>query len=580
MPRDLKADQAMLRDVLSLAQSRDFQRAGAIANEALASGFEHPLLLNVAATCLEQEGKLADALRLLERAVELAPGDIGARNALALCLQRLERPAEALRHVDELLKQHPGLGFAHANKGNALIALGHLGRARTSHLRALELEPGNIAALSSLASIASHRGNYEEARSRAQQVLALVPNFPDAVISLATAELAAGTLPRSEALIRQLLADGRVAALDKARANGLLGDVLDAGGRYPEALAAYTTCNEALRRIHSRFAYGTSLIAYTQQLTTTVANTAANAAAGTVANAVASTAANAVASTVASTAANAVASTAERYGAAQPGTVQPAAAVSGHVFLLGFPRSGTTLLEVVLDGHPRVASLDEHELLTEGVQRFMSEPRDLSALARAGEEELQPLRKAYWDRVREGEVEVAGKVFVDKYPMNTLKLPLIARLFPDAKILFACRDPREVVLACFRRRFKMNAATYEFLTVPGAAALYDGVMGFAELLRPAFGPHWHVVRYESLVADFARQMRDICEFLGLEWIEGMDDFAGRARERERSTPSTAQLARGLDRSRPVHWKHYSAALEPVLPTLDKWVQRFGYPPSR
>jgi tetratricopeptide (TPR) repeat protein len=543
MPRDLQADQAMLREVLRLAQNRDFQRAGAIAREALASGFEHPLLLNVVATGLEHEGKFADALQLLERAVALAPGDIGARNALGLCLQRLERPAEALYHVEELLKQHPELGFAHANKGNALIAMGHLGRARTSHLRALELESGNVSAMASLASIASHRGNHDEARSWAQQVLAVVPNFPDAVISLAAAELASGALTRSEALIRQLLADGRVAAIDKARANGLLGDVLDAGSRYSEALAAYTTCNEALRRIHSRFANGTSLTAYANQLTTTMSNTV------------------------------------ERYRVVQTEAVESGADVSGHVFLLGFPRSGTTLLEVVLDGHPRVASLDEHELLTEAVQRFMANPQDLSALAQAGEEDLRQLRKAYWDRVREGEVEVSGKVFVDKYPMNTLKLPLIARLFPNAKILFACRDPREVVLACFRRRFKMNAATYELLTVPGAAALYDSVMGFGELMRPAFGANWQVVRYESLVADFARQTRAMCEFLGLEWIAGMDDFAARARERERSTPSTAQLARGLDRTRTVHWKHYSAALEPVLPTLEKWAERFEYPPA-
>jgi hypothetical protein len=340
------------------------------------------------------------------------------------------------------------------------------------------------------------------------------------------------------------LADVRVAAIDKARGNGLLGDVLDAGGRYSEALAAYNACNEALQRIHSRFASGTSLTTYTRQLTATMVNAA------------------------------------DRYGTAHPQAVQPGADVSGPVFLIGFPRSGTTLLEVVLDGHPRVASLDEHELLTEGVQRFMSEPRDLGALEQASEEELRPLRKAYWDRVGEGEVEVSGKVFVDKYPMNTLKLPLIARLFPNAKILFACRDPREVVLACFRRRFTMNAATYELLTVQGAAALYDGVMCFAELMRPAFGARWHVVRYESLVADFARQMRGICEFLGLEWMEGMDDFAGRVRERERSTPSTAQLARGLDRSRTVHWPHYSSALEPVLPILDKWVDRFEYPRSR
>jgi len=543
MPRDLQADQALLREVLRLAQSRDFQRAGAIAREALAGGFEHPLLLNVAATVLEQEGKFVEALQLLERAVALAPQDIGARNALSLCLQRLERPAEALRHVEELLKQHPELGFAHANKGNALIALGHLGRARASHLRALELESGNVSAMASLASIASHRGHHDEARSWAQQVLTIVPNFPDAMISLASAELASGALARSETLIRQLLADGRVAAIDKARANGLLGDVLDAGGRYPEALAAYTACNEALRQIHSRFANGISLTAYANQLTTTVSNTLG------------------------------------KYRVAQPQAVASGADVSGHVFLLGFPRSGTTLLEVVLDGHPDVASLDEHELLTEAVQRFMGNPEDLGALARADEEELRQLRKAYWDRVREGEVEVTGKVFVDKYPLNTLKLPLIARLFPNAKILFACRDPREVALACFRRRFKMNAAMYELLTLPGAAALYDSVMGFGELMRPVFGANWRVVRYESLVSDFVAQTRALCEFLGLEWIAGLDDFATRARERERSTPSTAQLARGLDRTRTVHWKHYRAALEPVLPTLEKWAERFEYPPA-
>ncbi len=178
MARDLQADLSMLGEVLRLAQARDFERAGPIARKALAEGFEHPLLLNVVATTLEQEGRFAEAAQLLERAVAMAPQDIGARNALALCLQRLDRPAEALAQVEILLKQHPELGFAHANKGNALIALGFLGRARASHLRALELDPGNVSAMASLASIASHRGNHDEARSWAQRVLSACPNFP------------------------------------------------------------------------------------------------------------------------------------------------------------------------------------------------------------------------------------------------------------------------------------------------------------------------------------------------------------------------------------------------------------------
>jgi len=541
MSRDLQADLNMLGEVLRLAQARDFVRAGPMARKALDEGFEHPLLLNVVATTLEQEGRFAESAQLLERAVAMAPQDIAVRNALALCLQRLDRPAEALVHVEILLKQHPELGFAHANQGNALIALGFLGRARTSHLRALELDPGNVSAMASLASIASHRGNHDEARSWAQRVLSVVPNYPSAVISLAAAELAAGELTHATNLLHSLLADSRVAQIDAARAGGLLADVLDADGRYEEALGAYTACNTALLQIYAPFfASETPLITYAHQLTETISNTA------------------------------------DRYRSSQPQSVDAGADISGHVFLLGFPRSGTTLLEVVLDGHPRVASLDEHELLIDAVREFMRDPQDLEALAQADEAQLQRMRKAYWDRVREGEVEVSGKVFVDKYPMNTLKLAVIARLFPNARILFAYRDPREVVLACFRRRFKMNAATYELLTLPGAAALYDVTMRLSELMRPVFGGNWRDVRYENLVTDFAGETRAICEFLGLEWMTGLDDFAQRARERERSTPSTAQLAQGLDRTRPVHWKNYRAALEPILPTIEKWVRQFGY----
>ena len=532
----------MLRTVQAYAQSRDWPRAGALAEQALAEGFEHPLLLNVVATRLELAGRFEDAVRLLERAVALAPGDVGARNALALGLQRIDRPADALVHIDELLGRHPELAFAHANKGNALIALGWLARARQSHLRALELEPGNIAALAALASIASHRGRHDEARGWAEQVLTVVPNFPDAVISLAAAELAGGGKPRAETLLRELLADPRVAPLDRARAQGLLGDVLDAVGRFGAAFEAYTACNATLGQVHQRFAQGLSPTAYARSLTAAL-----------------------------------TAIEPSRWAAGAPAEA-PAGGVRGHVFLLGFPRSGTTLLEVALDGHPQVVSLDEHELLTEAVVRYLREPPDLEALLRADERELEGLRAAYWQRVRRAEVDGTAKVFVDKHPLNTLKLPLIARLFPRAKILFACRDPRDVVLSCFRRRFRMNAAMYELLTAAGAAAFYDAVLGFAEPARRLLGLDWHVVRYESLVTNFEQGMREICAFIGVEWVAGLGDFATRAQTRERTTPSIAQLARGLDPSGVGHWRHYSAQLQPLLPTLGDWAERFGYPP--
>jgi tetratricopeptide (TPR) repeat protein len=535
MARSLEADQAMLATVLAHAQKRDIARAAIIAAQALAEGFEHPLLLNVVATHLEEQGKPEEALRLLERAVAIAPEDVPARNALALCLQRLDRPAEALYHADTLVLSHPELAFAHANKGNALIALGLLGQAQASHLRALELDPANLAAMGALASIASHRGEHAQARAWAEKLLTRFPGYPDAVLSLAAAELAAGATERAEKLLRELLADSRAGASDKARAQGLLGDVLDARCRYREAFDAYSACNDALRQIYKRYGAGTSLLEYTRSLTTAWSQVSG------------------------------------LWRPTTPPERKPAEPRS-HVLLIGFPRSGTTLLEVVLDGHKDLVSLEEHELLTEGVLRFMREPLDLGALAHADEAELVALRAAYWERVQMGGAQVAGKVFLDKHPLNTLKLPLIARLFPCAKILFLRRDPRDVVLSCFRRRFRMNPAMHQMLTLGGAARFYDAVMDFAERTRPVLGLKWHDLRYEHLMKDFPGQMRGVCEFIGLEWNADMQAFSTRVQARERATPSTAQLARGLDASGIGHWQHYREPLEWVQSVLERWVE--------
>jgi Flp pilus assembly protein TadD len=541
MARDLDADLKTLRTILDYAEKRDFENAAALAERTLASGFEHPLLLNVLATRAEQQGKFEDSLRLLERAVAVSPTDAGARNALSLCLQRLDRPAEALTHIDHLLRLQPKLGPAHANKGNALMALGLLGRARQSHLQAVEFDPGNFVATAALASIATQRGEHAEARSWAERALAAAPGYPDAVLSLAASEIAAGETAKAEALLQRVIVDTRASRTDKARAAGLLGDVADAAGRYSEAFDLYAACNEALLSVHSRFAGG-NMLGYVRELTTAVESTAVGAWGGR-----------------------------PEYDLAGGSS-----GAREHVFLVGFPRSGTTLLEVALDGHPQITSAEELELLTEGVLRYMREPLNLEPLLHAGEGELAPLRQAYWQRVRSAGIDIAGKVFIDKYPLNTQKLPLIARLFPRAKILFAVRDPRDVVLSCFRRRFKMNHAMYEMLTLPGAARFYDAVMRLAETVRPVIGNAWRTVRYETVIAQFAGEMRGICDFIGVPWVNDLEDFALRVQRREHATPSTAQLSRGLVTTATNQWRHYEAQIAPLLPILEPWIERFEY----
>ena len=538
MTRDLETDMNILRTVQRLALSRDFVAAATLAERTLAEGFEHPMLLNAAATRLEQEGRYEEAQRLLARAVAIAPKDIGARNALALCLQRLDRPSEALYHIDELLRQEPDLPFAHANKGNALMAMGSLGRARLSHLRAFELDPRNFSATAALASIATHRGQHQEAREWAERTLRIVPGFPDAILCLAAAELADGNRGAAESRLRQVINDSRAGAADRARATGLLADVFDASGRYEEAFEAYSICNGAIRQLQQRFA-SSNVLGYVRELTVAMEKLDPS-------------------------------RWISRAESAPPGDA------AGHVFLLGFPRTGTTLVEVVLDGNARVVSLEEHELLADGVLAFMREPLNFDALARADEPTLNALREAYWQRVRSAGIEVAGKVFVDKHPLNSLKLPLIAQLFPRAKILFAVRDPRDVVLSCIRRRFQMNPSMYELLTLTGAANLYAATMQFAYAAKRALSLQWHEIRYERLIADFEQEMRAICDVLGLEWMDSMGQFAQRVQAREHATPSTAQLSQGLITSATAQWHHYELQLAPALPAIKPWIERLGY----
>ncbi len=521
------------------AQGGEVARAAQLAEAALAEGLEHPLIFNVLALRRELAGDLSEAERLLRRAVALSPTDKPARNALGLCLLRLARHEEALEQFDALAAADPALPFVHASRGNALFALTRVQEAEAAFLRAVDLDPRQAVALAGLARIASYRGAYEQARAWAQRALDSVPDHPDAQLSLASAELGERQPAVAETRLRNMLARVDLSAEQRALASGLLADALDAQGRTSEAFVAYSESNALQRQASAaQFAARTpSALEYAHSLREYLRGTEE-----------------------------------ARWRAAPP--VSAPGPVAGHVFVLGFLRSGTSLLEAILEGHPQVASLEESESLIDGVLQFMRRPEDLEALLEAPPATYETLRGAYWRRVAQTGVAVAGKIFVDKNPLNTLKLPLIARLFPRAKILVACRDPRDVVLSCFRHRFRMSAPIYEMLTLEGAARYYDAVMRVLMECTRLLPLDFSLVRHEDVVSGFAREMRRVCDFLGLQWDAAMGDFAARSHARAALTPSTAQLAEGLNAQGLGRWRRYREQLAPVLPILAPWVGQF------
>ena len=536
-------DQERLADVERAVRASDLPRAVALARQALADGVEHPLLLNLRALDCEQRGQLDAALADLERARTLAPGDWSLANALGLCLAQLDRMPEAIVAFDEAIALQPAFVQAHFNRGWALENGGELVEARRSFEQAIALKPDYADALAKLALLAARRGQHDEVAAHADQALKIAPGHPSANLALATAEVSRGENGAAEVRLRQLLADAAVPPFERATAFSTLGDALDAQDRISEAFAAYADANAVLTRIHAARFGAPGLQTATEYVRMLESH---------------------------------FSRTAPAFWRAGTGVEAPQP-VDVHVFLLGFPRSGTTLLESVLASHPDVTVLEEKDTLGEATRDLMRNTASLDRLTAASDAALDAYRASYWRYVQGHAGESLGRVVIDKLPLNTVKLPLISRLFPQARIIFAVRDPRDVVLSCFRRQFRMNPSMFEFLSLERAAAFYDAVMRFGDVCLSRIELPVHTHYYEQLVTDFDATTRQACDFIGAPWTEALRTFADRAREGRVATTSSPQVARGLYTDAKDQWRRYQAELEPVTSLLRPWVDRFGYP---
>src|SRR6218665_707395 len=191
-PRDPELDRARLRAVHAALTGGDIATAGKLAEDALNDGIDNPMVLKLVAGRREEEGRLEEALALLQRALAAAPEAIGVMNAIGLVLNRLGRFEEAVTAYGEALAREPRFAPALANRATALMGQAKLNAARADYEAAAGTGPGNVLAANGLAALALRRGDPAEARRQAEAVLAREPGFPGAVMTLAGADLAAG----------------------------------------------------------------------------------------------------------------------------------------------------------------------------------------------------------------------------------------------------------------------------------------------------------------------------------------------------------------------------------------------------
>jgi tetratricopeptide (TPR) repeat protein len=249
------------------------------------------------------------------------------------------------------------------------------------------------------------------------------------------------------------------------------------------------------------------------------------------------------------------------------------------LFVVGFPRSGTTLLEQLLDAHPALASFDEQPFLQRLVTRMNASPAgypgglvDLPAAHR------RDFRAQYFADVQRQRPDLAARRPVDKNPLYLVRLPLVAALFPDAQAVLALRHPCDVVVSCWMQNFRAPAFAVTFETLKSTARMYDRVFRTYFDFRDAIGVPTHVLRYEDLVADVAGEGRRLFAFLGLDWRDELLGFTERAKSRGViSTPSYTQVVQPVNRRAVGRWQAWRPWFDgETLELLAPWVERFGY----
>lgn len=487
----------------------------------------------------------AGAAALFGQAIALDPDADPALAGLGHCLNRLGRGREAVA----LLRQAVGLVVRRLGKGGDPAPLLDLawelqqaGASRDSLApieQALKRRPDSARAHHLKALALERCADFRGGRQSAARALALAPGEANAALLLASLEARCGDLATARRRLEGLVSGGAGPGLGRALFE--LGRVLDRQGEATAAFSLFVRAgalNQATLGDFDEHGLAIQLAGDRRYCT--------------------------------------------REWLAALAEEAPAEAGPDPLFLMGFYRSGTTLMEQMLAAHSRIVSSGEAGLIPQTMLELSRLAPDdgrhwSQRLADIGPGGRRHLRRHYWQLARQWLPGLdEGRLLLDKTTLNTVNLGFILALFPRAPILFALRDPRDVCLSCFMQAFAPNPLTRHFLDWEMGARCYATVMDHWRAMAGSLAPDWRPLRYESLVADPQGALAPVLAWRGLDWEAAQGRFHEQARKREIATPSFAEAVRPVHAGAVGRWRAYAAHFPAVLPHLAPHLAGFGY----
>jgi tetratricopeptide (TPR) repeat protein len=534
---------------------------------------DRPGALSVLYEIRKAQGKARAAEALIRRIVALDPNNLVATNELALILLGKGSLAEAEVHARNAVRIAPENPQAHNLMGMIMTEANRPQIGEYHYRRVLELSgQRDPILLANLAWNLKNQGRMEEARKLYQESAAAAPDIRQTLLGFARLEeadrhfAAAGKvldtmeqrfpndpavrLTRAVLLGRQRkysaaleLIDSTITGDARLGPNELLekGRLLDQSGRYDDAWAAFAQGKQLARELSGQV--------YLDEAAKQQIDRLRNFFTGGRLRLI-------------------------PHASVRSDTPQP-------IFILGFPRSGTTLVEQTLSAHPKIAAGDElpliHEI-TAIMPRMLASPlgypEALAELWMGDQREgLDNLRDYYLQKVRQmGVLRQGATRFTDKMPLNETHLGLIALLFPEAPMIHVLRHPLDIMVSAFSNAFTHGFYCAADLTT--AATHYVRVMDLVQHYRSEMTLRYLPIRYEDIVSDQEQSIRAMLGFVGEKFNKACLTF--HENRRYARTASYAQVAEPLYDRSVGRWKHYRSYLEPVIPTLQPVIERLGY----
>jgi tetratricopeptide (TPR) repeat protein len=469
------------------------------------------------------------AIAAFERAVQLRPDIAALHINLSKQLARVERKQDRQQAMRSAVRIVPGNAELWAELGMAETAAHAFEAGERAHREALRIEPGMTLAYVELGLLLENLNRIDDLKALVESLQRSGVAEPEFLFIQAWSLRRQGRLAEAMALATQV-----PPTIEGLRRHQLVAELADKLGDSERAFASFVEMNEAataqsLTRLGERD-YREEVTAETAQLTP------------------------------------------EWVGSWSRIAVDRTP--PSPIFIVGFPRSGTTLLDTMLMNIGSLHVLEEQPIMRQP-ERMLDGFDRLSSL---DAERANALRRYYFtaladiDPPRDGSQRV-----VDKYPLHMARMPLIHRVFPDAKVILVERHPCDVVLSCFMSNFTLNRAMRQFVTLEGAARLYDIVFESWSRATALLPISYHAVRYERMVEDAEGEMRRLLDYLGIDWDPAILDNQGAAARRHHiGTASYSQVTEPIYRRAAGRWERYREQMAPVLPILAPWAERMGY----